>query len=69
MQATGLYLRIPTSNRWEETTYFIHLVLLGNIVLTITKSEGETLDKAYQQLQAGVKLEGKEGIFFIDVSS
>lgn len=65
VQSAGLYLRIPTSNRWEETTYFIHLVLLGNIVLTITKNESETLDKAYQQLQAGVKLEGEEGIFLL----
>lgn len=65
VQANGLYLRIPTSNRWEEPSHFIHLVLLGNVLVSATKSEGKTLDKAVQQLDIGASLEGKEGIFLL----
>lgn len=65
VQQSGLYLRIPSSNFWEEATHFIHLLLVGNVVVTITRAESKTLDKAYQQLSVGAKLEGREGIFFL----
>ncbi len=65
IQPTGMYLRIPSSNHWEELTHFIHLLLVGNVVVSITRSESKTLDKAYQQLSLGEKLEGKEGVFFL----
>lgn len=63
--STGLYLRIPSSNHWEERTHFIHLLLMGNVVVSVTKNESKTLDKAAQQLYLGAKAEGKEAIFFL----
>lgn len=62
---TGMYLRIPSSNYWEEATHFIHFLLLGNIIISVTRSESKTLDKAALQLSLGEKLEGREGIFFL----
>lgn len=61
----GMYLRIPSSNHWEERTHFIHFLLMGNVVISVTRNESKTLDKAALQLSLGEKLEGKEGIFFL----
>lgn len=65
VQTTGLYLRIPTSNRWEEEFHFVHLLLIGNVIISITKNESKTLEKAIQQLDIGASLEGREGIFLL----
>lgn len=65
VQTNGLYMRIPSPNRWEEPSHFIHLLLIGNVLVSAAKNETNTLDKAISQLDIGNSLEGREGIFLL----
>ncbi len=65
IKTNGLYLRVPTSNAWEYNSHYIHLILIGNVFITVSRVKSNAIEKALQQLKAGALIEGIEGVFLL----
>ena len=61
----GLYLHLPASNKWDEESHYIHILLHKNILITHTKADTNPLDKSWQNIRSGARPEGEESIFLL----
>lgn len=65
IKTNGLYLRVPTSNAWEHDSHYIHLILIDNVLITVSRAKSYAVERALQQLKAGALIEGVESIFLL----
>lgn len=63
--ANGLYLHLPASNKWEEESHYIHIILYKNILITHAKTDSNPLKKSWQNIKYGSLPEGEESIFLL----
>lgn len=61
----GLYLHLPASNKWEEESHYIHMILYKNILITHAKIDSNPLKKSWQNIKYGSLPEGDESIFLL----
>ncbi len=61
----GIYLHLPSSNTWEEESYYIHILISKNIIITYTRTESNSLEKTWQNIKLGARPEGEGSIFLL----
>ncbi len=65
IKTNGLYLRVPTSNAWKHESHYVHLILIENVFITVSRAKSTAIEKALQQLKAGAVIDGVESIFLL----